>query len=93
LKLARLMGCTVDELDQRMSPEEFADHCADFRLIEKEAERDDIRTAALMEVIAQSQGGKLTREKAFNSIVPAKARIRPPVMTEQQLIGVLKMWG
>ena len=92
--LARTMGMPVSELDQRMSGEEFMDHMADYRLSPWGDEREDIRTAALMEVIAASTARiTLDRQQAYDSISMDGKKHEAPEMTDAQIKGVLGMWS
>lgn len=91
------MGMPVPELDQRMSGEEFLDHMADCRLLECERERDDIRTAALMVIFNNAQGGKLTDAQALDLLrvehVSADAPSGPPQMSDEAMMAALRMLG
>lgn len=91
--LARTMGMPVSELDQRMSGDEFMDHLADYALSPWGDEREDIRTAAMMEVVARAQGGDLTRRQAYDSISMDGKKQEEPEMTDAQIKGVLGFWG
>ena len=86
--LARIMGMPVSELDQRMSGEEFMDHLADYALAPWGDEREDIRTAAVMEVTAAAQGGKLTRREAYDSI--SMDRKEPVEQSDDQMMAMLR---
>lgn len=90
--LARTMGMTVAELDQRMSGEEFLDHLADYSLAPWGEEREDIRRAAQMVITAAAQGGKLTRRQAYDSISMDGEKREQEDMTDAQIKGVLGMW-
>ncbi len=91
--LARTMGMPVSELNQRMSGDEFLDHMADYSLAPWGEERKDIRVAAMMEVFVAAQGGKLTRQQAYNSITMGGEKHEAPEMTEAQMKGALRMFG
>ncbi len=86
------MGMTAAELHDRMSGDEFLEHLADWQLSPWGQDRDDFRTAAIMEVVNRShKGGKLTRKKAFESLHMDGPRQKPE-MSEAQIKGALGMW-
>jgi len=87
------MGCTAAELEERMSGDEFMEHVADYRLLDVEPERDDVRTAATMECIVAAQGGKMTRKQAFNSLRCDGERNGQPEMSEDMMKAALRMLG
>lgn len=90
------MCMTADELDARMSDEEFREHMADCSLLECERERDDLRTAALMTTIANSQGGKLTTDAALDILrierVKDEPKAGPVGMSDEAMMAVFKIY-
>ena len=84
------MGMTAAELSERMDGAEFDEHMADYVLSPWGDTRDDVRTAAIMEVVANSAGGKLTRQKAFQSI-NLDGKREPEAMSEEQMMAALRM--
>jgi len=91
LKLAREMGMTADELAERMSGDEFLDHMADMNLGVTEAERDDVRAAAIMELLAAMiPGAKLDRKRALKSLLPRSHDV-PQEMPDHIMMAALRV--
>lgn len=87
------MCMPASELNERMTGEEFAEHYADYCLAPWGEERDDVRAAAIMEVAARSQGGKLTRKEAYDTLSMDKAKSEPVKMSEDAMKAALRMLG
>lgn len=90
------MCMTADELESRMSDEEFLEHLADCELLGRERDRDDLRTAALMVVVNQSQNGKLTEDQALDMLrierVEAGKKPERGEMSDAALIAMFKRY-
>jgi len=91
--LARTMGCTVAELEERMSGDEFVEHFIDYRLEPWGEEKWDLRTAAMMEAVVGAAGGKLTREQAFKTLRQDGDRKPKGDMSINAMKRMLRLWG
>lgn len=91
MMLAAHLGMTVEELRDRMTSAELTEWRAWYELEPWGEEREDIRTAALMEIIGATFGGKLSRRKAFNSLRMHGEQM--PEQTEEEMKAVLRMLG
>lgn len=76
-----------------MSGAEFLEHLADYRLSPWGEERNDLRAAAQMSVVSASQGGKLTRKKAFESLQVERRPYTGPEQSDEQMKAMLRKLG